>query len=592
MRRLSVLMLLFVSCAIVAREPLRFPAEYLVQRIDIVDGGRLSQSDVAHDALLAMVPGELFDHYEWTKDKDRVIAYYRARGFHRATLDTVEAFMERTGIRLLYVVDPGPELRATTVAVSGGGAVPASQLLELLGLTPGARVDRIRLELGVGRIRAALADEGYVHAKATPSVAVDGDRATVTVNIEEGAVARVGPVSMAGLQHLRPHVAMRSVRLFPGRVFRPRDVYDTQRTMLATGLFSSVRILVPGMDAAEETLRVFIQVREAPSRFIESGIGYASPDRGALSLAVGHQNLWGIATSTRLSLGVDRGWVTDRRQYTAETSFLQPWLAGLPIDGGVTVDYRWRSDPTARSEAAGTSVELGKSWRERASISGRYRYRWRKIDIQGNDPPDFILEESKRPITNSLGLVLSIDARSSFTEPTGGQLARVQITHAGDFLGGDWSFRKALIDFSLYHRIGTVVMALRAGGGMIHPLAGSPTAPEEERFRAGGANTVRGFEEEGLGPLDNTGNALGGEAMVLLSVEARVPIWGYFGAATFVDCGQVWERSRQAGFAGLEPAAGFGLRHATVIGPVRLDWGVPLRGRRTGHLYLTLGHAF
>ncbi|MBN1424491.1 BamA/TamA family outer membrane protein [Candidatus Fermentibacteria bacterium] len=591
MRRLFPL-LLFVSCAMVAREAPRFPAEYLVRQLDLVDRGALSGVDVAHDALLSMVPGELFDHYEWTKDKDRIIAYYRSRGFHQATLDTVEAFMERTGIRLVYIVDPGPALRAAAVSVVGGGAVPASRLMELLGLAPGERVDRIKLELGLGRVRAALAEEGYVHAKATPIIVVEGDRATVTVTIEEGTLAWVGEVSIAGLQRLKPHVAMRWIRLIPGRLFRPGDVYDSQRLLLATGLFSSVRILVPGMEAAEETLRVFIQVREAPGRFIESGIGYASPDRSALSLAVGHQNLLGIAASTRLSLGLDRGWVTDRQQYTAEASFFQPWLLGLPVDAGVTFDYLWRSDPNAWSEAAGTTVELGKSWRERASITGRYRYRSRTTEIRGEDPSDFILEESKRPITNSLGLILSVDRRTSFTDPTGGQLVRVQITHAGGLLGGDWSFRKTLADFSLYHRFWETTMAFRATAGLIRPLGNSPTAPEEERFRAGGANTVRGFTEEGLGPVDNAGNPLGGEAMAIFSAEARVPVWGYVGVAAFFDCGQVWERWRQAAVGTLEPTAGGGLRYATVIGPVRLDWGIPLRGRRLGRVYITLGHAF
>lgn len=592
MKRLIMLSALAVSCSLVGREGPRFPAEHLVRRLDIVDGGALRKADVATEALLAMVPGEVFDHYEWTKDKERILAYYHTRGFHLAAMDTVEAFMTREGIDLLYVLAVGSELKIQTVAVRGSWVLPAPRLLELLGLGPGARMDRVKLELGKGRIRAALAAEGFVHATATSSIDVLGNAARLTITIDDGPRAYVGEIALVGLRELKTPVAMHSVHLMPGRVFRPQDVYNTQRTLLATGLFSSVRLLVPGMDTGEDTLRVFIHVRETPSRFLESGLGYASPDRSALSLAAGHQNLWGVAASARLDLGLERGWVTDRHQYTAEASFLQPWVLRLPLDAGVSVDYKWRSDPNARSEGVGTTLELGKSWHERTSALGRYRYRWRKTEIEGEQPSEYVLEEIKRPITNSVGFAAAVDARTSFTDPSGGQLLRVQATHAGGFLGGDWSFRKALVDFSLYRPVRGNTFAFRVSGGVIHPLGDSPTAPEDERFRAGGANTVRGFPEEGLGPADSTGNPLGGEAMVLLSAEARKQVWGYVGVAAFIDCGQVWERSSHAHLGDLEPTAGCGIRYATVIGPVRLDWGVPLRGRRVGHYYLTLGHAF
>ncbi|MCU0611540.1 MAG: BamA/TamA family outer membrane protein [Candidatus Eisenbacteria bacterium] len=592
MKRLFIILVPLLSCGVLSRDPIRFPAEHLVHQLDIADQGVLRNADVAREAMLVMVPGEVFDHYEWTKDKDRILAFYHSRGFHRARLDTVEAYIERTGIRLFYSIDPGPELTIRSLSVRGSWAVRAPKLVELLDLPPGSRMDKTRLELGKGRIRAALAAEGNVHATAASAIAIDGNDAALSITVEDGPIATVGEINVNGLRELKPSVAMRAVRLTPGRVFRPQDVYDTQRSLLATGLFSSVRILVPGMESREDTLLVFIHLREAPSRFVESGVGYVSPDRSALSLAVGHQDLWGVAASTRLGLGIEHGWVTDRRQYTAEGSFFYPWVVGLPFDAGLTLDYSWRSDPSARSEGFGTSIELGRSWRERASALCRYGYRWRKTNIEGDDPSEYVLEESRRPITNSLSAIVSIDTRTSFTDPAGGQLVRFQAAHAGGILGGDWSFRKAVADVSVYQRARGVILALRASTGVIHPLDDSPTAPEAERFRAGGANTVRGFGEEGLGPVDNSGNPLGGEAIVLLSVEARVPIWGYVGAALFTDCGQVWERARQIRLADLEPTLGCGVRYSTVIGPVRLDWGVPIRDRRVGRIHFTLGHAF
>ncbi len=592
MRRALGLSLLCTSCALLPRQTPLFPSEYVVHRLEIRDGGVLPGVDMSTEALVALVPGEIFDHYEWTRDQERLLAAYRARGFHRARFEEVDAVVEREGVRLLYVIDAGPPLIVGSVAMHGSWVVPASRLVYLLGLSPGMRMDRIALELGKGRIRAALAEEGYPHATATSRIEVRGDVAHLDVAIRDGPFTRVGDVSLVGVKTLRPWVAMRSVRLREGDVFRPKDVYETQRALLATGLFSSVRVVVPGMETGEDTLRVFVHVREARRRFVEAGCGYASPDRGALSWAAGHQNLWGVAARVRLSVGLEQGWVTRRRQASAGLTFQWPWVARLPADAGFGIDYRWREEPNARSEGFGASAEIGRTWRERASVSGRYRYRWRRVRIEGGDPSDYVMEESRRPIANSVGLVVTIDRRSSFADPTDGELLRLQLTHAGGALGGDWSFRKALGDLSIYRAFGHGVLAMRVSGGLIRPLRGSPTAPEEERFRAGGANTVRGFPEEGLGPLDPSGSPVGGEAMVLLSGELRRSVWGPLGVAGFVDCGQVWERVGDARVVDLEPTVGCGIRYATIIGPVRLDWGVPVRHRRIGRLYLTLGHAF
>lgn len=49
-------------------------------------------------------------------------------------------------------------------------------------------------------------------------------------------------------------------------------------------------------------------------------------------------------------------------------------------------------------------------------------------------------------------------------------------------------------------------LALGARGGVAFPYARSERVPVHERFFAGGANSVRGFEEKRLGPKDPGGN--------------------------------------------------------------------------------------
>ena len=60
--------------------------------------------------------------------------------------------------------------------------------------------------------------------------------------------------------------------------------------------------------------------------------------------------------------------------------------------------------------------------------------------------------------------------------------------------------------------------------------------PLEDRFRIGGVNSLRGYNENELPPY-------GGLAVIQGNVEARIPIVGPFGLEAFADFGNVWPRA-------------------------------------------------
>ena len=124
-----------------------------------------------------------------------------------------------------------------------------------------------------------------------------------------------------------------------------------------------------------------------------------------------------------------------------------------------------------------------------------------------------------------------------------------------------------------------------------------------ERFFAGGDTTVRGFSLDQLGTpetLDENGFPRGGNAVVVLNAELRVPIWGDLGGATFVDAGNVFRRASDLDVSELRPTAGFGVRYRSPVGPLRLDVGFKLDRLRViaGELerrrawYISFGQAF
>jgi outer membrane protein insertion porin family len=139
-----------------------------------------------------------------------------------------------------------------------------------------------------------------------------------------------------------------------------------------------------------------------------------------------------------------------------------------------------------------------------------------------------------------------------------------------------------------------VVLASAARLGLATALDGQSLI-SSERFFAGGARTVRGFTENGLGPRDIFGDVAGGGALVVFNQEVRFPLYRWFGGVGFIDVGNVFERPRTIDFGDLEGSFGVGLRVATPFALLRADLARPWSpdvGQPAARWTFGIGHTF
>jgi outer membrane protein insertion porin family len=126
--------------------------------------------------------------------------------------------------------------------------------------------------------------------------------------------------------------------------------------------------------------------------------------------------------------------------------------------------------------------------------------------------------------------------------------------------------------------------------------------PASERFFAGGDTTIRGFALDRVGEaktISPRGFPRGGNAVLVMNVELRIPVWKEFGAALFSDGGNVFERVSDFDVSNLRGSYGFGLRYRSPIGPVRVDLGFKMDRREVAGdlekrtaLHFSIGQAF
>ena len=108
--------------------------------------------------------------------------------------------------------------------------------------------------------------------------------------------------------------------------------------------------------------------------------------------------------------------------------------------------------------------------------------------------------------------------------------------------------------------------------------------PLSRRFRLGGSNNLRGYEDD----------QFRGNSMLRTSLEYRIPFAKMVSGILFTDVGYAWDKrdETQFGLDKLKVGYGLGLRVKTPMGPVKLDYGFGGSNNRKGRFYFSFGTSF
>jgi outer membrane protein insertion porin family len=275
-----------------------------------------------------------------------------------------------------------------------------------------------------------------------------------------------------------------------------------------------------------------------------------------------------------------------------------PIMAGFDlyqskIDRESDVGYAYNETRT------GFDLRTGKELTEYLSGSATYRLEAIKLDNFADGVSNDLLKEEGTNNVSSLSFNLTHDSRDDILNPTRGLVLGGTFDLAGGPLSGDKNFyrvkTKASYDMPL---IFASVLEFRLRTGIIDRFGDSDYVPVYENFYAGGAYSIRGYNERKVGPLDpGSGDPIGGKSMVVANIEYTIPVVDFIKAAVFYDTGNVWTKVSDISLDGYKSGIGVGLRIKTPIGPMNLDYGYPLddepgESERSGKFYFSVSRAF
>ena len=557
----------------------------------------------------------------------------------------------------------GVQTIVDSVTITGNGSVPEDTLREGLGLQPGRPFFLPQMAIDRDALQLHYANQGFPGATVdtNPRLSADGSRAAVVFTVREGPQIVVDHVLVAGNTRTRTETIERELQLKPGDPLGLDDVLESQRRLAALGLFRRSRITQ--LAHGDETTRdLLVTVEESPATTIGYGGGLEAGQRigagqtsGVAServevaprafFEVGRRNLFGknrsINLFTRISLRPDNttGAVATGdsgygfSEYRVLGTFREARAFGTAADAFLTATVEQQRRASFNFARRALSGELARRLTQQVSVGGNYQIqRTELFDIDVTDIGDEEVQLIDRLFPqvrlSSFSFSVVRDGRDDALNPAAGQYLSANVQLAARSIGSEVGFAKSYLTAQYFRRVRTsqVVFAASSrvgtaagfprdvprtdvGGNVLVGSNGQPVVdtvkalPASERFFAGGDTTVRGFAVDQLGTpetIDQKGFPVGGNAVVILNGELRVPVFGGFGIVGFVDTGNVFAQTSDFALTELRTAAGFGVRYRSPVGPIRIDLGFKLDRRelvpgtleRPFAVHISLGQAF
>jgi translocation and assembly module TamA len=501
----------------------------------------------------------------------------------------IAAYSSATPIPVVVTLTRGPLFHLGRVAIKGEVPSAARAVFKLESGQP-ARADDV-LAAGT-RLQTALLDEGYPFSKVTVPAAFENPAQhtiDVTYTVTTGPRVDIGAITIAGLRTVHEPFVRRELTLHSGQQFNPNKIENARQNLAALGVFSSVQAIPGAKLSPDGRLPIAFVVKEGPPRTVSFTAGYATDTGGLLGASWTHHNLFGNGETLTLSAAATGlgGSSSTGLGYNVDATYTLPAFfernQSLSFNVGAV-----KQDFTAYRQTAllaGTTLtrKIGTHWSVNIGVAGTI-----EKDEQEGVTRDYDLIQ--------LPLGLKYDSTNSLFDATRGIRAQATITPTESLLAPSATFTILQLSGSTYLDLtgrGRSVIALRA---LVGSVQGATTfeLPPDQRFYAGGSATIRGYAYQSVGPQFADGNPEGGTAIDAGTVEYRQRFGGSLGTALFVDAGQV--NASSSPFQGsLKIGAGVGLRYYTPIGPIRVDFAVPLvKEPNSGsfQVYIGIGQAF
>lgn len=510
------------------------------------------------------------------------------------------------GVKVIYSVLENPIING--INIIGNTVYTTDELMQVIQTEPGKIFNINTIRGDRDRIIQKYQDGGYVLAEVT-DIGLNGNL-ELEIYLSEGVVRNIEFKKMVTKQKgarrkatddvlkTKDYVIAREVEFKENEIFNSKAYDETVQNLMRLGHFKNVKYEVRDIPGDPDGKNIVLLLDEERTAILQGAISYGSE--------IGLLGTISIKDTNWKGKGQELGFTFEKsdEDYTSfSINFYDPWIKDTDrISWGWSI-YKnsYEDDDSAifnEIDTIGAKFNVGKGITKniRLSLGTKLEYveetsdhskfengYWKNpsgVKAEGLDDKYYIW---------SLFPSITYDTRNHFWNPTAGEYARLQLEggYASGYEGD--MFGNITLELRKYHAgfFKKNTFAYRVVGGIM-----TDSTKEGQRFWVGGGSTLRGYD----------GGFYKGTKKLVGTIENRTQLNDILGFVVFFDAGRAWDyRGRDLSYQhddsfanDIAMAAGVGLRINTPIGPLRFDFGWPIRNDDTSGMefYFNMGQSF
>jgi len=504
-------------------------------------------------------------------------------------------------------ITEGDQFRVGEIGFKGELLEPAEELRRKIKSEPGELFSRAVLRTDIFTLTDVYADKGYAFANVNPLTKADNEKKLVdlTFDMEKGELVYFERINISGNTKTRDKVVRRELRVDEGALYSSTGMKRSKQQLMNTGYFEEATLATAKGSTASK-LNVDVNVKEKPTGTFSIGGGYSSLDGIIGQGSVQQANFLGLGLKANLSGSLGGKSQTYSLGLTDPYFLDTKWTLGGDL-------YRSERDYTDYSRRlTGGDIKAGYPISDSIGTFFMYKYEIKDLydpifsyaEFNKLDPDIYPLGSST---TSSIFGSISRNTTDYRLDPSRGMISSLSAEYAG--LGGDNKFAKFIGDTTWFHPIyKRLIFSTKLTLGYVMEVGGEQV-PIDDKFYLGGISSLRGYEARTVSPyklnvvpdtLGVVGGIVytGGDKEVYGNTELTFPLLPEVGikGVVFIDYGNSYGYGQNM-FSTVLVSYGAGIRWASPIGPLRLEYGIPLNPRSgvdksSGRFEFSIGSLF
>ncbi len=586
-----------------------------IQKINIVgntvykEKKLLKKFKLSTTSLLSFyTKNDQYSRQKLSADLETLRSHYLNNGYINFNIDSTQVSItpDKKGVYITINISEGELFTVSEVRLTGNLIFPEADLADLISVRQGDIFSRRQLTKSSDALSAQLGNEGYAFANVNSIPEINDEEHTVAVTffVDPGKRAYVRRITFSGNTRTRDEILRREMRQQEGSWIATEKVDRGRIRLQRLGFFGEVNVETPAVAGTTDQVDVHYSVEEKPSGNFSMGLGFSQTGGLTFQTSIAQDNFLG--SGKRMSLTFNNSEVN--RRYGI--SYSNPYYTIDGVRRSLNGFYQKTDSIDANVTAFdnivwGGSVGFGIPITEYNTFNTSLGYENTEISTvfgTAREVFDFVTDNGNQYNILRWSNSLSFDTRNRSILPDKGALHRITAEVALPSLGNSLEYYKIGYKtqwFTLLFE--DYVFSLKANVGYGDSYGDTEGGlPFFENFYAGGPKSVRGYEENTLGPLDSLGRPLGGNLRVVGGAEVILPVPFFkdiksIRISGFFDAGNVYGNDEDFDAGELRYSAGLGAIWLSPFGLVSASIAQPFNDQVTDQIQnfqFTFGTSF